>query len=100
MKPPASAPVSTAPGGLSTVPLRVEPPFVYPAVYPGAVFGAEKIAEVPAARAQLQKSSDLPPKADIAENDGNVRFVPKADTGIGSNPSQKSGGRRRTVERL
>src|SRR5215470_9428815 len=30
--------------------------------------------------------SALPPKADIAVSDWHVRFVPKADIGIGSNP--------------
>ena len=32
------------------------------------------------------RPSALPPKADIAVSDWHVRFVPKADIGIGSNP--------------
>jgi hypothetical protein len=44
--------------------------------------------------------SALPPIADIRGNPPDVRYVPKADIGIGSNPSQKSGGCMRTMGRL
>jgi hypothetical protein len=44
-----------------------------PLFYPGAIFTPGKIAEMPAAQAQLQKASDLPPKADIAGRQLDVR---------------------------
>ena len=74
----APAPLSTAPGGLSTARWGLNP-HCLPGCLPQRGFCAEKIAEVLAAQAQLQKASDLPPKADIAESDWHVHFVPKAD---------------------
>ena len=61
---PAPAPLSTAPGGLSTARWGLNP-HCLPGCLPRCGFCAEKIAEVLAAQAQLQKASDLPPKADI-----------------------------------
>jgi hypothetical protein len=57
---------------------KAKSPICLPRCLPWPVFAP--IAEVPAAQAQLQKSSDLPPKADIAGRRLDVRFVPKADS--------------------
>jgi hypothetical protein len=46
---------------------------------PLRIFYAGKIAEMPAAQAQPQKVSDLPPKADMCGATTDVRFGPKAD---------------------
>jgi len=43
---------------------------------------------------RVQGMSALPPKADIAESDWHVRFVPKADIGITVVPSFASKGGR------
>src|SRR5262245_44109254 len=50
-----------------------------PHCLPLRVFSDQKIAEVLAAQAQLQKVSDLPPKADMCGAIRDVRFGPKAD---------------------
>jgi hypothetical protein len=56
-----------------------ESPICLPRCLPLRIFYAGKIAKMPAAQEQQQKVSDLPPKADIAQHGGNVRFVPEAE---------------------
>jgi hypothetical protein len=71
---PAPVPVPTAPGGLSTVPLAVESPFVYPAVYPGAVFAPSKLQKCLRHRHNCKKRPTYPRKRTSVESAWHVRF--------------------------
>ena len=55
-----------------------------PHCLPLRVFSDRKIAEVIVAQRKPQKVSDIPPKADICSAQADVRFVPKADIGVGT----------------
>jgi hypothetical protein len=57
-------------------------PHCLPGCLPRRRFSAAEIAEVLAAQAQLQKASDLPPKADIADRNRHVRFVQETDYAV------------------